>query len=77
MVYYVKSTVPSLSTTQIDDQWISTVLRVRSTQGNEKAFVAETLVYVQRDGNKYDLYLDSKNDPKLKNTNPSNLFITN
>ena len=62
---------------QIDDQWISTVLRVRSTQGNEKAFVAETLVYVQRDGNKYDLYLDSKNDPKLKNTNPSNLFITN
>ena len=62
---------------QIDKQWISTVLRVRSTQGNEKAFVAETLVYIQRDGNKYNLYLDPKNDPRLKNMSPSNLFITN
>ena len=43
----------------------------------KSSFVAETLVYIQRDGNKYNLYLDPKNDPRLKNMSPSNLFITN
>jgi hypothetical protein len=63
---------------QVDNQWIATVLRVRSTQGTEKAFVAETLVYVQRDEqNRYDLHLRPATDPRLRNTDPATLFTTN
>ena len=63
--YYVK----------VGKQWFSTVLRVRTTQGKEKAFVFETLVNVIKKGKKLRLYTDIRRDPFLKNVSVESLFI--
>jgi len=63
---------------QLKGQWLSTVTRVRTTQGSEKKFTFETMVLVQKDKNKkYRLYLDPMKDPALKKTDPGMLFRTN
>ena len=64
--YYVK----------VGGKWISTVMRVRTTQGNEKKFIFETLTHVQKKNGKLKLYLDLPADPDLKNVPPESLFST-
>ena len=52
----------------LDGQWISAVARVRSVAGKEKNFSFETLVYVKKDGDDYQLYLRPEEDPILQGT---------
>ncbi len=60
----------------IEGQWVSTVLRVRSTKGNEKKYDFETLIYVEKNNGKHLLYLDISKDPVLKDIPVETLFIT-
>jgi hypothetical protein len=60
----------------LDGQWISAVARVRSVTGKEKNFSFETLVYVKKDGDDYQLYLRPEKDPILKGTPIDMLFRT-
>ena len=63
---------------QLKGQWLSTVTRVRTTQGSEKNFTFETMVLVPKDKNKkYQLHLDPAMDPTLKKANIGMLFRTN
>jgi len=63
---------------QLKGQWISTVTRVRTTQGDEKKYSFETLVLVQQGKDKkYRLYLDPAKDPALRKANLSMIFRTN
>ncbi|MBC8257909.1 MAG: hypothetical protein H8E38_02745 [SAR324 cluster bacterium] len=64
--YYVK----------VGDKWISTVMRVRTTNGSEKKFVFETLTHINKKNGKLNLYLDLIDDPELKNVSPESLFST-
>ena len=62
--YYVK----------VGGKWFSSVMRVRTTRGNEKKFIFETLVHVDKNKGKLKLYLDLTDDPSLKNVPPESLF---
>ncbi len=63
---------------KIDGQWVATVVRVRTTQGKESAYLFETLLNVARDSNnRYMLYVDLKKDPRLKSGKYGFLFNTN
>ena len=62
--YYVK----------VGGKWFSSVMRVRTTRGNEKKFIFETLVHVDKKKGKLKLYLDLTDDPILKNVPPESLF---
>ena len=62
--YYVK----------VEGKWFSSVMRVRTTRGNEKKFIFETLVNVDKNKGKLKLYLDLTDDPVLKNVPPESLF---
>ena len=64
--YYIK----------LENQWFSTVLRVRTTQGKEKSYVFETLVHVAKEGKKLRLFTDALKDPYLKRVSADSLFIT-
>jgi hypothetical protein len=61
---------------KIDNVWISTAARVRTTQGSEKKYIYETLIRVIKGANKI-IYLDPKKDPQLKGINYNVLFSTN
>ena len=61
---------------RVENQWFSTVLRVRTTQGKEKSYVFETLVHVAKEGKKLRLFTDALRDPHLKGVNADSLFIT-
>jgi hypothetical protein len=61
---------------KVGGKWISTVMRVRTTQGNEKKFIFETLTHIQKKKGKLKLYLDFSADPDLKNVHPESLFST-
>ena len=61
---------------KVGGKWISTVMRVRTTQGNEKKFIFETLTHIQKKNGKLKLYLDFSADPDLKNVHPESLFST-
>ena len=61
---------------RLEDQWFSTVLRVRTTQGKEKSYVFETLVHVAKEGKKLRLFTDALRDPHLKGVSADSLFIT-
>jgi hypothetical protein len=62
---------------QLKDRWISTVTRVRTTKGSEKKYTFETLIKVLKSrNNKYQIYLDPKNDPALKKANMQLIFNT-
>ena len=61
---------------RVENQWISTVLRVRTTQGKEKSYVFETLVHVAKEGKKLRLFTDALRDPHLKGVSADSLFIT-
>jgi len=62
--YYVK----------VEGKWFSSVMRVRTTRGNEKKFIFETLINVDKNKGKLKLYLDLNDDPVLKNVPPESLF---
>ena len=62
--YYVK----------VEGKWFSSVMRVRTTRGNEKKFIFETLINVDKNKGKLKLYLDMNDDPVLKNVPPESLF---
>ncbi len=62
--YYVK----------VEGKWFSSVMRVRTTRGNEKKFIFETLINVEKNKGKLKLYLDLNDDPVLKNVPPESLF---
>ena len=64
--YYIK----------LENQWFSTVLRVRTTQGKEKSYVFETLVHVAKEGKKLRLFTNALKDPYLKGVSADSLFIT-
>ena len=51
-------------------------MRVRTTRGNEKKFIFETLNHVDKNKGKLKLYLDLTDDPVLKNVPPESLFIS-
>ncbi|MBF0351986.1 MAG: hypothetical protein HQM11_13215 [SAR324 cluster bacterium] len=54
--YYVK----------INDQWLATVIRIRSVAGDEQNYLFETLVYVSKDThNNYRLFTDPAKDPLI------------
>ena len=61
---------------RVENQWFSTVLRVRTTQGKEKSYVFETLVHVAKEGKKLRLFTDAMRDPHLKGVSADSLFIT-
>ena len=61
---------------RIGNQWFSSVLRVRTTQGKEKSYVFETLVHVAKEGKKLRLFTDALRDPHLKGVSADYLFIT-
>ena len=61
---------------RVENQWFSTVLRVRTTQGKEKSYVFETLVHVAKEGKKLRLFTDALRDPHLKGVSADSLFIT-
>lgn len=61
---------------RVENQWFSTVLRVRTTQGKEKSYVFETLVHVAKEGKKLRLFTDALRDPYLKGVSADSLFIT-
>ena len=61
---------------RVKNQWFSTVLRVRTTQGKEKSYVFETLVHVAKQGKKLRLFTDALRDPHLKGVSADSLFIT-
>jgi hypothetical protein len=61
---------------RVENQWFSTVLRVRTTQGKEKSYVFETLVHVAKEGKKLRLFTDALRDPYLKGISADSLFIT-
>ena len=61
---------------RVENQWFSTVLRVRTTQGKEKSYVFETLVHVAKEGKKLRLFTDALRDPHLKGVSVDSLFIT-
>ena len=61
---------------RVENQWFSTVLRVRTTQGKEKSYVFETLVHVAKEGKKLRLFTDAFRDPHLKGVSADSLFIT-
>ena len=61
---------------KVGGKWISTVMRVRTTQGKEKKFIFETLTHIQKKNGKLKLYLDFSADPDLKNVHPESLFST-
>ena len=62
--YYVK----------VEGKWFSSVMRVRTTRGNEKKFIFETLINVDKNKGKLKVYLDLNDDPVLKNVPPESLF---
>ena len=63
--------------TRIKGEWVSTVSRIRTVNGNLKKFSFETLVNVKKDGKGgHLLYLDPKEDPKV-GKRISTLFNTN
>ena len=64
--YYVK----------VDNQWFSSVMRVRTTLGNEKKFIFETLTHVAKKKGRLKLYLQISDDPDLKNVPTESLFST-
>ena len=64
--YYVK----------VEGQWFSSVMRVRTTLGNEKKFVYETLTHINKKKGKLRLYLNISDDPNLKNVPHESLFST-
>ena len=61
---------------RVENQWFSTVLRVRTTQGKEKSYVFETLVHVAKEGKKLRLFTNVLGDPHLKGVSADSLFIT-
>ena len=61
---------------RVENQWFSTVLRVRTTQGKEKSYVFETLVHVAKEGKKLRLFTDALRDPHLKGVSADSLFMT-
>lgn len=61
---------------RVENQWFSTVLRVRTTQGKEKSYVFETLVHVAKEGKTLRLFTDALRDPHLKGVSADSLFIT-
>ena len=62
---------------QLKDRWISTVTRVRTTKGSEKKYTFETMIRVLKTKKKkYQIYLDPKKDPALKNANMQLIFNT-
>ena len=61
---------------RVENQWFSTVLRVRTTQGKEKTYIFETLVHVAKEGKKLRLFTDALRDPHLKGVSADSLFIT-
>ncbi|MBF0349752.1 MAG: hypothetical protein HQM11_01915 [SAR324 cluster bacterium] len=62
---------------QISGEWMATVVRVRSTQGNEENYVFETQIDITKDASgKYQVYLDMKQDPVLQTAGSSVLFLT-
>ena len=61
---------------RVENQWFSTVLRVRTTQGKEKSYVFETLIHVAKEGKKLRLFTDALRDPHLKGVSADSLFIT-
>ena len=66
--YYVK----------IEKQWIATIIRARTTRGSEKRYFFETQVRVMsKDGTKYLLYFNPKDDLELKGQPIDKVFDTN
>lgn len=65
--YYVK----------VKGQWFSTVMRVRTTKGREKAYLFETLLHIPRSKGRPQLYLNPKKDPALRTVSLDSLFATN
>jgi len=65
--YYVK----------VKGQWFSTVMRVRTTKGREKAYLFETLLHIPRSKGRPQLYLNPKKDPALRVVSLDSLFATN
>ena len=61
---------------RVENQWFSTVLRVRTTQGKEKSYVFETLVHVAKEGKTLRLFTDALRDPHLIGVSADSLFIT-
>jgi hypothetical protein len=61
---------------KLENQWFSTVLRVRTTQGKEKSYVFETLVHIAKEGKKLRLFTNALRDPYLKGSSADSLFIT-
>ena len=62
---------------QIKGEWVSTVSRIRTVNGNLKNFSFETLINVNKDKKgKHLLYLTPKEDPKVS-SRISTLFNTN
>ena len=61
---------------RVENQWFSTVLRTRTTQGKENSYVFETLVHVAKERKKLRLFTDALRDPHLKGVSADSLFIT-
>lgn len=63
---------------RIGDQWIATIIRVRTTRGSEKQYVFETQMRVLQNKKGVPLlFLDPSRDPKLKGYDIPSLFFTN
>ncbi|MCH8844164.1 MAG: hypothetical protein IID61_14485 [SAR324 cluster bacterium] len=62
---------------RIGDEWIATILRVRSTRGSEKQYVFETQMRVLKSNKGVPrLFVDPSRDPQLKGYDISSLFFT-
>ena len=63
---------------QVGGEWVSTIMRVRSTQGDEKHYLYETQIRVLPGEDKQPrLYFNPQDDPSLKAFNLNKLFFTN
>ena len=62
---------------RIGDEWIATIIRVRSTRGSEKQYVFETQMRVLKSKKGAPrLFVDPSRDPQLKGYDISSLFFT-
>ncbi len=62
---------------QVNEEWVSTDIKVRTVQGSEKKYTFETRIKVVRDNGKHVAYPDPTADPYLDGTPMNVLFSTN
>ncbi len=65
--YYIK----------VEDNWYSTLFRARTTLGNEKQYIFETLIKIKKDNDgNYHIYPQPEDDPYIQKGNYDDLFNT-